>query len=116
MDEKVHESPVTEVTVGGRTIYLLGTAHISQKSVEDVETLVDEVNPGRMCIEIDASRYKSLTEGQSWKDLNIGQVIRQGKGFLLLVNLVLSSFQRRMGGTAGNRAGGRDEDGCRDRP
>jgi pheromone shutdown protein TraB len=63
MDDKTHESPVTEVSVGERKIFLLGTAHISPKSVEDVENLVEEVAPGRMCIEIDASRHKSLTEG-----------------------------------------------------
>ncbi len=105
MEEEVKESPVTEVALGGRKIYLLGTAHISRKSVEEVEEIVEKVDPGRMCIEIDAARYKSITEGQNWKDLNIGQVIRQRKGFLLLANLVLSSFQRRLGEQFGIQQG-----------
>jgi pheromone shutdown-related protein TraB len=85
------------VTLNGRDILLLGTAHISQHSVADVEQAVEEESPDHVCIEIDESRYKSISEGQNWERLNIYQVLRQKKGFLLIANLVLSSFQRRMG-------------------
>ena len=85
------------VTLNGRDILLLGTAHISQHSVADVEQAVEEETPDHVCIEIDESRYKSISEGQNWERLNIYQVLRQKKGFLLIANLVLSSFQRRMG-------------------
>ncbi len=97
---------ITEVTLGKRKFTLIGTAHISQKSADEVEEVIRQEQPGRICIEIDAVRFKSMTEGQSWKNLNIAQVIRQRRGFLLLANLVLSSFQRRMGENLGAQQGG----------
>ncbi len=83
--------------MGSREILLLGTAHVSRDSVADVERAIEEEAPDRLCIEIDSSRYESISEGQNWDRLNIYQVLKQKKGFLLLANLVLSSFQRRMG-------------------
>jgi len=88
---------VRRIQLGGREFILLGTAHVSRESVEEVRSLIAQEKPERVCIEIDASRYRSLVEKNSWANLNIAQVIRSGRGFLLLANLVLSSFQRRLG-------------------
>jgi pheromone shutdown-related protein TraB len=96
---------ITRVTLGEREIILLGTAHVSPESVKDVERIIKEENPGRVCVELDEARYKSYVEGQSWENLNLGDVLRQGKGFLLLSNLALSSFQKRMGAQTGSKPG-----------
>jgi pheromone shutdown-related protein TraB len=96
---------LTIVTLKNKTIYLLGTAHISSESVDEVETLILEKNPDHICVEIDAGRYKVMKEGQSWQSLNIGKVLKQGKGFFMLANLALSSFQRRMGENSGSAPG-----------
>jgi pheromone shutdown-related protein TraB len=88
---------ITLVRLKDREILLLGTAHVSKDSVADVERAIEEESPDHVCIEIDESRYQSISEGQNWERLNIYQVLRQKKGFLLMGNLVLSSFQRRMG-------------------
>ena len=97
MDIQEINETVTKVTLKNKEIYLLGTAHVSKDSVTEVEALIQRENPDRVCIEIDSTRYKSLKEGQNWSSLNIYQVIRERKGFLLLANLVLTSFQRRLG-------------------
>ncbi len=89
----------------GRRIVLLGTAHVSQSSVRQVRMLADAERPDCMCIEIDESRYRSLTDSEAWKKLDIYSVIRQGKGFLLLGNLALASFQRRIGKELGVKPG-----------
>jgi len=104
-DEIIRSETLTEIKLKKRTILLVGTAHISQKSAEEVEQVIRDEKPGRVCIEIDAARYKSMTEGNNWKNLNISQIIRQRRGFLLLANLVLSSFQRRMGENLGVKQG-----------
>ena len=56
-------------------------------------------------MELDEGRYTSISQGSSWQNLNIGKVIRQGKGFLLMANLVLASFQRRLGKDLGVKPG-----------
>jgi pheromone shutdown-related protein TraB len=96
---------ITRLALGDREFILLGTAHVSRESVEEVERIITDERPGRVCVEIDASRYNAMTEGRNWSSLNIYQVIRQKKGFLLLGNLVLSSFQRRLGIDLGVKPG-----------
>lgn len=106
MDNVTHVSDtVSKIHLGDREFILIGTAHISKNSVDEVETIIREEKPERVCVEIDQGRYKSLTEGQNWSSLKIGEIIRQRKGFLLLANLVLSSFQRRMGLGLGSKPG-----------
>ncbi|GAB4370806.1 MAG: TraB/GumN family protein [Spirochaetales bacterium] len=96
---------ITRMQLGDRTFILVGTAHISQQSVEEVERIITEEKPERVCIEIDPSRYRTLMEGAQWSSLDIYRVIKEGKGFLLLSNLVLTSFQRRLGLELGIRPG-----------
>jgi pheromone shutdown-related protein TraB len=90
-------STVTRIEAAGRQIVLVGTAHVSRESVEEVRRLIAEERPDRVCVELDAARYSSIVEGSGWKTLDLGKVIREGRGFLLMANLVLSSFQRRLG-------------------
>jgi pheromone shutdown-related protein TraB len=56
-------------------------------------------------VEIDEARFRAMTQGQDWSNLNIYRVIRERKGFLLLGNLVLQSFQRRIGEELGIKPG-----------
>ncbi len=91
-----HET-VTRLNLGDREFILVGTAHVSSRSVEEVREVILAEEPDRVCVEIDETRFNSLMKKQSWQNLNIGQVLRERKGFLLLANLVLSSFQRRLG-------------------
>ena len=88
---------VRRLSLGDREFILIGTAHVSRESVTEVEAAIREEKPDRVCVEIDQSRYRSLDKGTNWESLNIYEVIKQRKGFLLLANLVLSSFQRRIG-------------------
>ncbi len=96
---------IHRINLSGKEVVLVGTAHVSSESVKEVEEVIRGENPNRICVEIDASRYKSITEGQKWENLNISQVLRKRQGFLLLSNLVLSSFQKRMGALQGTTPG-----------
>jgi pheromone shutdown-related protein TraB len=93
------------VALGGGSVTLIGTAHISQESVREAEAFIREEKPDMVCVEIDSARYEAMDGGDSWKKLDIIKTIREGKGFLLIANLVLSSFQRRLGAEIGVRPG-----------
>jgi pheromone shutdown-related protein TraB len=93
------------VEAKGRTIYLTGTAHISAKSVEEVEQLIRFIQPDAVCVELCPTRFQALREDAAWRNLDLFQVIRQGKTLLLLANLALTSFQKRMGERFGVRPG-----------
>lgn len=96
---------VRRTEIAGREIILVGTAHISKESVEEAGEIVRAERPDRVCIELDEGRLQSLQNDKGWQELDITKVLKDGKGFLLLANLVLSSFQKRMGDDVGIKPG-----------
>jgi len=80
-----------------RTLYLIGTAHVSKQSVEDVRTAIEVLAPDAVCVELDEARYRNLIDEERWKKTNVGKIIREGKAMLLLSSLIMSSFQRKIG-------------------
>ena len=88
---------VSKIQFGEREIVIVGTAHISRNSAEEVERTIREVTPDTVCVELDDSRYRTLTDEKAWQSVNVAKLLRERKGLFLLANLVLSSFQRRMG-------------------
>jgi len=95
--DKSLPTSVRFVEVEGKEIYLIGTAHVSHESVQDVRTTIEAVQPDTVCVELDEGRYRNLTDRDRWKKTNISEVIRKGKAMLLLSSLIMTSFQRRIG-------------------
>lgn len=96
---------VRKIELEGRQILLVGTAHISKDSIDEVGEIIRAERPDRVCIELDDGRLQSLNNEKGWQEMDIVKVLKSGKGFLLLANLVLSSFQRRMGADVGVKPG-----------
>ena len=90
---------------GEREIILIGTAHVSKESCEEVKNAIQQEKPDCVAIELDEGRYKSLNDEESWRNLDISKVLKNKQGFLLLANLVLASFQKKMGGNIGVKPG-----------
>ena len=90
------EDNIVKLNYKNKEIYLVKTAHVSKNSVEDVLKCVEEVNPDAIAIELDEQRYKSMTDKDKWRDTDIVKIIKEGQVGFLLVNVILSSFQRRM--------------------
>ncbi len=93
------------ISLNGRTITLVGTAHISKESIAEVEETIRRIRPDCTAIELDEKRAESLLDHNRYMQLDIIKVLKRHEGFLLLANLVLSSFQRRMGQNVGVRPG-----------
>ena len=93
------------VTLQNREFTLIGTAHVSRESIEEVSRIIREDRPDMVCVELDPGRYKSISEKENWEKLDVAKVFKEGKGFLLIANLVLSGFQRRLGTELGVKPG-----------
>ena len=93
------------IHLGNVEFILIGTAHVSRESIDEVCGIIREEKPDLICVELDEGRYASITKKESWENLNMVKVFKEGKGFLLMANLVLSGFQRRMGAELGVRPG-----------
>lgn len=96
---------VTTLSRGSTTFYVVGTAHVSQKSVDDVRTVIDIVKPDVVCVELCRARYDALTKDSAFRDLDIFKVVREGKTLYLLGHLALASYQRKIGASLGIRPG-----------
>lgn len=96
---------ITKVQVGDTTYYLLGTAHISARSCEEVEEAIRGLHPDQVMIELDPQRLESLLNPDRWASLDVREVIRKGQFPTLIANLVLASYQRRMGTSTGVKPG-----------
>jgi pheromone shutdown-related protein TraB len=99
------KGPYEIMTVGTDEVLLLGTAHISQSSVEDVEQAVSRWKPDVVCVELCRMRHEALLDPDRWKNMDLTKVIREKKLALLASNLILASFQKKIGDRTGVRPG-----------
>jgi len=79
-----------------KDILLLGTAHVSKESTRLVAAVIEEEKPETVCVELCPSRYQAIRQKETWQDMDIIKVIKEKKAFLLLTNLLLASFQKRI--------------------
>lgn len=87
-------SSVTTVDVHGKTVHIVGTAHVSQASVDDVRRTISLTQPDTVCVELCATRYQAMTQPDEWKKMDIYRVVREKKSLFLLIQLILSAFYR----------------------
>lgn len=96
---------VTRLEIDGREFILIGTAHISQESVDTVTSAITDEQPDTVCVELDDQRFQALKNRNRWESLNLIQVIRKGQAPFLMANLALSSFQKKLGLQTGVKPG-----------
>jgi len=92
---------VQVVAQGEREILLVGTAHVSQESADLVRQVIEAERPDCVCIELDPQRFEALSQKTRWENLDLRQVIRNRQLAPLLANLILTSYQRKLGGQLG---------------
>jgi pheromone shutdown-related protein TraB len=96
MDDKLNNEMLHHLDYHGKQITLVGTAHVSKESVDLVKTVIDEVKPDTVCVELCESRATAIRQKDRWQEMDIIKVIKEKKAFLLLSNLMLASFQKRI--------------------
>ncbi len=87
---------VTRINSGDKEIILIGTAHVSPKSVEEVREVIETEKPDTVCVELDEQRYQAVMNRKKWQETDIIKIIKEKKATFLLINLVLSSYQKRL--------------------
>ncbi|NIP17824.1 MAG: TraB family protein [Xanthomonadales bacterium] len=88
--------PVRELTRDGVRYTLLGTAHVSRKSADVVAEMAGTGDFDAIAVELCATRYEALTRKKQWRDLDLYRIIRERKAGLVMANLALAGYQRRI--------------------
>ncbi len=89
----------------GTRYTLVGTAHVSEKSVQEVLRIIEDERPDIVAVELCETRLRALTDTESWQKTDIFQVVRSGRTLFLLANLALSAYQRHIGKKLGVKPG-----------
>ena len=84
-------------------IVIVGTAHVSKKSVEEVEKIIEEEMPDAVAVELDLKRFEALTGKK--QDVDLLEVIKDGNLFLFIFQIILSNLQRKIGKETGVNPG-----------
>ena len=87
---------LTHLKFNEKEFILVGTAHVSRESARLVKLVIEEEKPDTVCVELCQSRFQAIQQKDRWQDTDIIKVIREKKSFLLLSNLLLASFQKRI--------------------
>ena len=98
-------SDIYRIKKADREIVLVGTAHISQVSKDLVRETIESENPDTVCVELDEGRLNSIKDPDRWKRTDLKQVIKNKQLGTLVANLVLGSYQKRMGAQTGVKPG-----------
>ena len=84
-------------------IRLVGTAHVSQKSIDEVRSAIEEFQPDIVGVELDRGRYIALT--QEVAEPSVTDILKGGNFGQLLVQWVLTFIQQRIGAETGVKPG-----------
>ena len=99
------EDIVKTIQLNNSEITLIGTAHVSQLSVEMVEDHITTGEYDCVAVELCNPRLENITNQSWWKNLDIYQVFKKKKAGLLLINLALTAYQKRLAERIGVEAG-----------
>ncbi|NLM04565.1 MAG: TraB/GumN family protein [Clostridiales bacterium] len=88
------ENCLTRLNLDDKEIILIGTFHISHKSVEDVKKLIESEKPDTICVELDEHRYNAMINKDQWQEMDIFRVIKEKKSLFLFINLALWTMQK----------------------
>jgi pheromone shutdown-related protein TraB len=90
------DQPLCTVVRDGVEYTLIGTAHVSRSSAEAVSELAGTGRFDAIAVELCQARYDALTAERKWTDLDLYRIVREGKAGLVMANLALSAYQRRI--------------------
>jgi pheromone shutdown-related protein TraB len=87
-------------------VILVGTAHVSEKSIREVEEAIDRYQPDVVAVELDERRFKALQQPEAEKkDIQIKELLKGNNLFVFMLQWLLAYVQRRVGIEAGVKPG-----------
>lgn len=99
------DGPRRVLDVGGTEVTLLGTAHVSHRSAEEVRETIERDAPDAVAIELDAGRFAALDDAKAFARLDLLDAWRQQKLGMVAVSLALAAFQQRLADQLGIEPG-----------
>jgi len=96
MKQSAEQAPLADINIGDSRVTLLGTAHVSRVSAEQVCSLLESGNYDAVAVELCPSRYNALINPDTLARMDLFRVIRDGKASMVMANLALGAYQQRL--------------------
>jgi pheromone shutdown protein TraB len=103
MTERAEGDPVEAATPsppdkpsGEGSVTVVGTAHVSQDSVDEVEETIERERPDVVAVELDENRYKRM-KGEAPDEIDAGDLIKGKTVYQFIAYWLLSYIQTRLG-------------------
>jgi pheromone shutdown-related protein TraB len=90
------ERNVHRLTYDGKKFILIGTAHVSRESADLVERIITDEKPDTVCVELCKTRFEAIKQKNKWQDTDIVKVIKEKRVSLLLSQLLMTAFQKKI--------------------
>ncbi|MYL23290.1 TraB family protein [Halomonas alkaliantarctica] len=97
--------PLKTFTIGDTRYTLLGTAHVSSESADDVRQLIDTGEFDAVAIELCDARHHSMANPDAMGEQDLFQVFKEGKAGMVAASLALGAFQQRLAEQSGIQPG-----------
>jgi len=89
-------SPESSGTSQTGSVTVVGTAHVSERSVDEVEEAIERERPDVVAVELDEGRYRQM-QGETPDDLDAGDLLKGNTVFQFLAYWMLSYVQTQLG-------------------
>lgn len=92
----VNNEPIYETTLGDAKVTILGTAHVSKASAEQVKTMIESGQYKAVAVELCPSRYNAILNPDSLAKMDLFKVFKEGKTSMVVASLALQAFQQKI--------------------
>ncbi|CAG0975490.1 MAG: TraB/GumN family protein [Candidatus Methanoperedens sp.] len=89
---------------GGRII-IVGTAHVSEKSIAQVNEVIEREKPDIVAVELDSARFKAIKGEEQVKEINVKDLLSEGKFYYFMLHWLLAYVQKKIGADTGVKPG-----------
>jgi len=86
-------------------IIIVGTAHVSEKSIAQVNEVIEREKPDIVAVELDKARFQAIKGEEEVKEVNIKELISGGKFYYFMLHWLLAYVQKKIGADTGVKPG-----------
>lgn len=104
-DDATCNEPLVQLEHEDVSITILGTAHVSRSSADSVKSLIETGRYDGVALELCENRLSGLLDPDAITKMDIMQVVRNGKGPMVMASLALGAFQKRIADQLGVEVG-----------
>ena len=86
-------------------VTIVGTAHVSEKSISEVNQIIGREKPDIVAVELDRGRYQALKGEEEVREINVRELLSGGKFNYFLLQWLLAYVQKKIGADMGVKPG-----------